>query len=163
MIWVIAPGMVPIDCLQVLLQCCTIMDSRCISTLARSHPPSSHNDCLQVRLQTHVITAANWIAVFTGSPPRSTCPNSVNDNIQLPLWDHLIPVSQCIFQLTVLEWPACGSTNLFDQGLQVYLWAHSIVIFRCIWTCSQAPPAASPATPCINSVASINIEALIHR
>jgi len=87
-----------IDRPQVLLQSPLIMASKCISTLARSHPPSvslySLNHNLQVHLQTRSITASMCITKLARLLPRS----SHDHGLQVNLHTHSITASKYIFK-----------------------------------------------------------------
>jgi len=134
MITVSAPGAPSIDCLQVLVQPRSITDPKCISKLARLRPASSNDHGLQVHIQTRSITACK----FAWSWPRSSSTNSLDYDLGLHLQIHLVAASK-------------SSLNSLDHSLGVYLWVHGIIIFRRTSHCSQAPPAASPDIPCVDT------------
>jgi len=88
---------------------------------------------LQVYLPTRSITASKCISEFTWSRPPSASPNSLNYNLQVHLWVHLISRSPS------------ASSNLLDRGLQVHLWVNSISVSKCISKHAQSWPPISPS------------------
>ena len=97
-----------IDRLLVLLQCRSIMASKCISKLARSQPPS-------VSL-TGTITPSKCISKLA----RLRSPNTLDHGIQVNLPTRSITASQCISKLARL-WSPSESPNSLDYGLGVHL------------------------------------------
>jgi len=127
------------------LQVRTIVPSMWISQHPWLRPPSLHDHGLQVHLQTRSIMASK----LAQSRPQSASPNSPDT------------ISECIckfprsgppgLSLNTLDYRLKQASPMcLDHSLGVYLWVHSIVIFRHSLNCSQAPPAASPAIPCVD-------------
>jgi len=162
-----SPGAPSIDRFQVVIQSRLIMASKCISKLARSRPPSSHDLGLQVHLQTRSITACK----FTRSWPPSASPNSLDYSLQVstimvskwhnsklahsrprsvsPNWlDYGLQVrtsmaSKCIFKLAPSRPPSASLSSL-DLSLQVHIQTRSITASKCIteFTRSTSPSAS---------------------
>jgi len=157
-----APGSPPIDPLQVLLQSCLIMASKCISKLAPSRPPNSHDYSLQVHLQTRSITACKCISkltrLWTSSAslsllnpglwvlsklarlwPPSASPCLLNLGFQVHLQIRSIRASNCISEFTQSR-PPRASPNLLDNSLQLHLRGHFISASKCISKPAQSQP-----------------------
>jgi hypothetical protein len=72
--------------LQVQFQTCSITPSKCISSkLAWSRPPSSHDQGLQVHLESHTIMASKPVRLW----PPSVSPNSVDHSLQVHIENSL--------------------------------------------------------------------------
>jgi len=140
-----APGRPSMDRLQVLLQFCLTVSSKCISLLSRSRPPSAAPNSLkhgfQVYLPTPSIMASNCISRITRLQP----PSSHDRRLQV----HLKPRS-IMASMFASSWPPSASPKSLDHDLRVHLYFQSMTMFRHTSNCSQAPPAASPDIPCVD-------------
>ena len=121
------PGILSIDCLEVLVTSRTITASNCISKLAHSQPqcvsPNSLDHGVEVHLQSRSITASKCIFDLEWSPP----PSSYDHSLQVHLLTHSITASKCISTIAQLRPPR--SPHL---GLQVHLPTHPITACKCI-------------------------------
>jgi len=145
----VSPGTPSIDRLQALIQSHSITDSKCISKLAWSRPPSESPDWLDYGLQVRTIMASNCISKHARSPPPSASPNLLDHNLRVHLQVHPKTASKCISKYARLPSPS-ASPNSLVHSLRVYLSVHLSKIFRRSSNCSQAPPAASPDIPCFD-------------
>jgi len=113
-----------INLLQVLLQCCFIMASKCISQHAQLRLPSASQSALdlglQLHLQTRSITTSKSVSEFTGWQPliESLCPLELS-------------VSKCIPKFTWSRSPSASLSSL-DLSLQVHLQTLSITASKYI-------------------------------
>jgi len=88
-----APGGPPINCLQVLLQSCSVMASKCISKLAQSRPPTA-----SVR---YMIVASKCISKLR-SITAFKCISELHDlDLQVHLQTRSIIVSKCISEFNL--------------------------------------------------------------
>ena len=89
-----------------------IADSKCISKLARSRPPSvspnSLDRGLQVHLQCRLIMTSNYISKLTRLCPPSASPNSLNRGLEVRLQ-------------TRSSQPRCVFLCSLDRDFQAYL------------------------------------------
>ena len=126
-----SPGAPSIDRLQVLVQCRTIMASKCISKLARLRPPSSHDHGLQMHLQTRSITAFKCISEFTitaskciSTLARLRPPSSHDHGLQLHPQTGSITASKCISEFTQSLSPSASQTRsikyIFKERRRLY-------------------------------------------
>jgi len=150
-----APGTPYIDCLQVLVQSCSITASKCISKLARLGPPSSHNQGLQVHisklarswppvhLQTRSSTASNCISKLARLRPPSASPNLLDHGLQVHHQTRSIMVSNCISKLARSR-PPIVSPNTLDYCLQVHLETCSITASECISEFTRSSFSGAP-------------------
>jgi len=98
---------------------------KCISTLARLWPPSSHNHGLQVQLQTHSIKNSECISKFTRSRPPSVSPNTLQYRLQVHLQTWMIMALKCIWKQSWSR-PWSVSPNKLDDCLQLHHYTRSI-------------------------------------
>jgi hypothetical protein len=121
-----SPSAPSFDRLQVLVQPCSTMASKCISNLARSMPPSVSPNLLdhglQVYLQMRSITACKFIP----SQPPNVSPNLLDYGLQLNIQTRSITASKCISRPARFR-PASSH----NHGLQVYLQTRSITASTC--------------------------------
>jgi len=98
-----------LDCgLQLHLQTCSIMASKCISNVAQSQlpiaSPNSLNCSLQLHLQTCSIAACMWISKLTPLRPPSASPNPLHQGLWLYRWVHSIMIFRSTATLGNIEW-----------------------------------------------------------
>jgi len=117
------------------------MTSKCISKFSESFPPSLVNYGDQVHLQTHSITASEWITKLAQSQPPCSSPNLLNHgNYDLPV--HLLSHSIMASKFGRLS-PPSAYPNLPYHGFQV----HKIIAFKCNSKLIRLrPPSASPSS-----------------
>ena len=118
---------------QVHLWVHSISASKCISTLARSWPPSQSLSWLnlghQAHLQSHSILASKCLSEYTRSWLPSALPNSLDLGLQVHLQTGLILASKCISEFTRSQ-PSSASPHSLDCGLQVYLEGATASVWR---------------------------------
>ena len=104
------------DALQLHLQTCSIMASKCISKPAGLLPPSASRNSpdhgLQVHLQTHSITASKCICKLGRLRP----PSSHNHGLHVHLQTRLITASKCISKLA-RSGPRSASLSSLDHSV----------------------------------------------
>jgi len=154
-----APGAPCIDCLQVLIQSCSIT----ASTFEQSWPPSTSLNSLDRGIQPYHQTcsikasklARSWppsaylqtrsiMAIKCVSKPARLWPsNSLNRGLQV----HISKFARsrppkCLSNLARLQ-PPIASTNSLDHNLGVYLYVHSIMASKCISKYPRLPPPSA--------------------
>jgi len=124
-----APGVPSIDRLQLLVRPLSITASMWIFTLTWFLPqssndhglqciaPNSHNDGLQVHLQTSSIIASQCISKHVRLQP----PSSHHHGFQV----HISKLAQ--------SWPLRVSPNLLNHVPGVYLWVHPLELSGAHW------------------------------
>ena len=105
-----------IDRLKALLQSSSIMASKCISKLARSHPPSVSLNLHYSGLQIRTMTASKVISKLAQSRPRS----SHDHSLQVHLQTGTMTAAKCISKLTRSR-PPSASPNSLDHSIRLYL------------------------------------------
>jgi len=162
---VLAPGVPPIDCLQVLLQSRSITASKFAWSESPNASPNSHHYGLQAHFWVHLISASECISKLTWlQPPRASL-SSLDLGLQVHLQTHSIMASKCIWVHSVMtsnciskfyrSWPPCASEftrclppsaslHSLDDGLKLHLWVHSISASKSISKLNRLwPPIAS--------------------
>ena len=105
----LSPGAASIDPLQVLVHTRSITASKCISKLARSHPPSASPNSLDPGLQLHLcvhsIPFSKYISKLAQSRPPSVSPNMLDYCLQVHLQSCSITASEYITEFTRSSFP----------------------------------------------------------
>jgi hypothetical protein len=147
--------------LQMHLQSCSIMVTKCISKLARTLLPSASPNSLYWAVQLHLWAHSVIVSKCISKLNKSRPPFSHHDCVQVHLHTRSIVVSKWISELTrshpqkcisklVRSPPSHASLSSTKNSLQVYLWVHSIFIIRRTSNCSQALPPTCPDVPSVD-------------
>jgi len=151
--------------LQVYIQTCSIMASKCISKHAPSWSPNVSPDSLDYGLLVPTIMVSKFISKLCWSRPpsahqhcldvpvsklpqtygSSVSPMVLDYGLQVYLQAHLI--STIMF---TTSWVLRTSPNSLAHDIRVHFFVHLMFIFWRTVNCSHRPLAACPDIPCVD-------------
>jgi len=133
--------MPPVELLHILLQSHSIMAAMCIWILSWSLSPGaslcSHDCGLQVYNQARSIKVSKFPQLW----PPSKSSKSLNHNITVHLYIHVITVSKCIFDIALLQPPTSnnhGLPSVLHNSHTQFLQLHMIIASKFISIVTQS-------------------------